>query len=154
MIQREFQLEEWTWIIQKSTMIPPSSIAFFYTSHKFCKEVFDWLPISEGMFASAPFHRQSLSFFWASLAGIGMVSSKHGHSFSIGRVSLCFQIGRLAPRLPAGTFMAVMIRPEHTGSFQTFFRQNFMASYNEYGLMDAAWHPGSALFRAAIEVPC
>ena len=47
-----------------------------------------------------------------------------------------------------------MIRPEHTGSFQTFFRQNFMASYNEYGLMDAAWHPGSALFRAAIEVLC
>ena len=44
-----------------------------------------------------------------------------------------------------------MIRPEHTGSFQTFFRQNFMASYNEYGLMDAAWHPGSALFWATIQ---
>ena len=46
-------------------------------------------PVSKGMFA-ASFHRQCLSFFWPFLAGIGMVSSKHGHSFSIGRVSLCF----------------------------------------------------------------
>ena len=29
MIQREFQLEEWTLIIQKSTVMPPSSMVFF-----------------------------------------------------------------------------------------------------------------------------